>query len=137
VDAFVTGMGTSGTLMGCSRYFKKNSPKTKVIGFEPGLNHKIQGLKNMKEAVVPKIYKPEMLDDKITCDDDTAFNTVRDLALMEGIFCGMSSGASLWAAMEIAKDMPRGSTVVTVFPDRGDRYLSTEVFRSVCADCPP
>ena len=137
VDAFVTGMGTSGTLMGCSRYFRKNSPKTKVIGFEPSLNHKIQGLKNMKEAVVPKIYKPEMLDDKITCDDDKAFNTVRDLALMEGIFCGMSSGASLWAAMEIAKDMPRGSTVVTVFPDRGDRYLSTEVFRSVCADCPP
>jgi cysteine synthase B len=71
------------------------------------------------------------------CDDASAFNTVRDLALKEGIFCGISSGAALWAAMEAAKDMKRGSTVVVLLPDRGDRYLSTEVFRSVCAECPP
>ncbi len=136
-DAFVAGMGTTGTLMGCSKYFKENNLKTKVIGIEPNLNHRIQGLKNMKEAIVPKIYDPGMLDKKLTCDDDTAFNTVRDLALIEGIFCGISSGAALWGAMEVAKDMPKGSTVVVILPDRGDRYLSTEVFRSVCADCPP
>jgi len=136
-DVFVAGMGTTGTLMGCSRYFRENSLKTKVVGIEPGLNHRIQGLKNMKEAIIPKIYDPGLLDKKLICDDDTAFNTVRDLALMEGIFCGISSGAALWGAMEVAKDMPKGSTVVVLLPDRGDRYLSTEVFRSVCADCPP
>ena len=136
-DVFVAGMGTTGTLMGCSRYFRENNLKTKVVGIEPDLNHRIQGLKNMKEAIVPKIYDPGLLDKILICDDDTAFNTVRDLALMEGIFCGISSGAALWGAMEVAKDMPKGSTVVVLLPDRGDRYLSTEVFRSVCADCPP
>jgi S-sulfo-L-cysteine synthase (O-acetyl-L-serine-dependent) len=137
VDLFVAGMGTTGTLMGCSRYFRDHNPRTKVLGIEPGLNHRIQGLKNMKEAIVPKIYRPELLDSKIICDDDKAFNTVRDLALREGIFCGISSGAALWGAMEAANDLPRGSTVVVLLPDRGDRYLSTEVFRSVCAECPP
>jgi len=137
VDLFVAGMGTTGTLMGCSRYFRDHNPRTKVVGIEPGLNHRIQGLKNMQESIVPKIYQPELLDRKIICDDDKAFHTVRDLALREGIFCGISSGAALWGAIEAAKDLPRGSTVVVILPDRGDRYLSTEVFRSVCAECPP
>jgi cysteine synthase B len=136
-DLFVAGMGTTGTLMGCSRYFRKFNPRTKVAGVEPNLNHRIQGLKNMLEAKVPEIYDPSLLDHKIICGDTDAFNTVRDLALCEGIFCGISSGAALWAGIEAAKDMPRGSTVVVLLPDRGDRYLSTEVFRSVCAKCPP
>lgn len=136
-DLFIAGMGTTGTLMGCSRYFRDHHNKTKVLGVEPCLGHRIQGLKNMNEAIVPEIYDPALLDEKLICGDSQAFNTVRDLALCEGIFCGISSGAALWAAMEAAKDMPRGSTVVVIFPDRGDRYLSTEVFRSVCADCPP
>ncbi len=136
-DMFVAGMGTTGTLMGCSKYFKENHPKTKVVGIEPDLNHRIQGLKNMKEAIVPKIYNPDLLDKKIMCKDHVAFNTVRDMALKEGLFCGISSGAAMWGAMEVARDMPRGSTVVVLLPDRGDRYLSTEVFRSVCAECPP
>lgn len=136
-DVFVAGMGTTGTLMGCSKYFRDHHPKTKVTGIEPCLNHRVQGLKNMQEAVVPDIYEPNLLDEKIMCEDDDAFNTVRDLALREGIFCGISSGAAFWGAKEIAQDMPRGSTVVVLFPDRGDRYLSTEVFRSVCAACPP
>ena len=136
-DLFVAGMGTTGTLMGCSRYFRDHHPKTKVLGVEPCLGHRIQGLKNMNEAIVPPIYEPSLLDDTIICDDAMAFHTTRDLALKEGIFCGISSGAALWASMEAAKDMPRGSTVVVLLPDRGDRYLSTEVFRSVCAQCPP
>lgn len=136
-SVFVAGMGTTGTLMGCSRYFRDQHPDTKVLGVEPELGHRIQGLKNMQEAIVPDIYDPALLDDKIMCNDNQAFNTVRDLAICEGIFCGISSGAALWAAMEAAKDMPRGSTVVVILPDRGDRYLSTEVFRSVCAQCPP
>ncbi|MDY0132171.1 MAG: cysteine synthase family protein [Desulforegulaceae bacterium] len=136
-DLFVAGMGTTGTLMGCSKYFKDNNLKTKVLGIEPQIGHRIQGLKNMEEAIVPEIYNPSLLDHKIFCSDRDAFNTVRELALCEGIFCGISSGAALWGAMEAAKDMAKGSTIVVLLPDRGDRYLSTEVFRSVCAKCPP
>jgi cysteine synthase B len=136
-DLFVAGMGTGGTLMGCSRYFRKHNPRTKVFGIEPTLNHRIQGLKNMNESIVPEIFKPELLDGRLMCNDEDAFETVRDLALREGLFCGISSGAALWGAMKMAGDLPRGSTVVVIFPDRGDRYLSTEVYRSVCAICPP
>ncbi len=136
-DLFVAGMGTTGTLMGCSRYFREQNPRTKVAGIEPTLNHRIQGLKNMNESIVPEIYKPELLDRKIVCGDEDAFETVRDLALVEGIFCGISSGAALWGAMQAARDLTRGSTVVVLFPDRGDRYLSTEMYRSFCASCPP
>lgn len=137
VDVFVAGMGTTGTLMGCSRYFREQHPKTKVVGIEPTRNHRIQGLKNMQESIVPSIYDPSLLDQKLTCNDDDAFEIFRDLALREGLFCGLSSGAALWGGMEAAKDLPRGSTVVVLFADRGDRYLSTEAFRSVCALCPP
>jgi cysteine synthase B len=136
-DLFVAGMGTTGTLMGCSRYFREHNPRTKVLGVEPGLNHRIQGLKNMEEAIVPGIYEPSLLDSKFVCEDDNAFETVRDLALAEGMFCGISSGAALFGALHAARDLGRGSTVVVLLPDRGDRYLSTEVFRSVCAICPP
>ncbi len=136
-DLFVAGMGTTGTLMGCSRYFRERNPRTKVLGVEPGLNHRIQGLKNMNESIVPGIYEPALLDAKYVCGDEEAFEAVRDLALREGLFCGISSGAALRGAMHAARDLPRGSTVVVLLPDRGDRYLSTEVFRSVCAICPP
>ncbi|MCP4753335.1 MAG: PLP-dependent cysteine synthase family protein [Proteobacteria bacterium] len=136
-DVFVAGMGTTGTLMGCSRYFRENHPKTKVVGIEPTLDHRVQGLKNMKEAIVPDIFEPDLLDDKMVCPDDEAFDAARDLALLEGLFCGISSGAAMWGAIRTAEDLPRGSTVVVLFADRGDRYLSTEVFRSICADCPP
>ncbi len=137
MDWFVAGMGTTGTLMGCSKYFRDHHPRTKVLGIEPKKNHRIQGLKNMEEAIVPPIYDPELLDRKMYCSDDDAFDTVRDLALKEGLFCGLSSGAALWGAMEIAKKLPRGSTIVALMPDRGDRYLSSEVFRPLCASCPP
>ncbi len=137
VTAFVAGMGTSGTLMGVSRYFRDHLYKVRVAGVEPHLNHRIQGLKNMNEAIVPAIFDPQLLDERIPCTDDEAFDTVRDLALKEGLFCGMSSGAALFGAIRVARDLPRGSTVVVILPDRGERYLSTEVFRSFCALCPP
>jgi cysteine synthase B len=137
VSLFVAGMGTSGTLMGCSRYFREFNTNTKVAGVEPNPNHRIQGLKNMEESIVPKIFDPSLLDHKINISDEDAFETVRDLAIREGIFCGISSGAAVRAAIHLAHDMPRGTTIVTLLPDRGDRYLSTEVFRSVCAECPP
>lgn len=137
VDAFVAGMGTTGTLMGCSLFLKEKKPSVKIMGIEPTLNHRIQGLKNMQESIVPKIYDPSRLDAKLVCLDDDSFETTRDLAIHEGLFCGVSSGAAMWGALQVARDMPRGSTVVVLFPDRGDRYLSTEVFRSFCAQCPP
>jgi cysteine synthase B len=137
VDAFVAGMGTTGTLMGCSMFFKEKKPAVKIMGVEPNLDHRIQGLKNMHEAIVPKIYDPARLDGIISCNDENAFEITRDLSLQEGLFCGLSSGAAMWGAIQVARDLPRGSTVVVIFPDRGDRYLSTEVFRSFCAQCPP
>lgn len=137
LDAFVAGMGTTGTLMGCSMFFKEKKPSVKIIGIEPTLNHRIQGLKNMQEAIVPKIYDPARLDGVVSCSDEAAFDATRDLSIHEGLFCGLSSGAAMWGALKVARDLPRGSTVVVILPDRGDRYLSTEVFRSFCAQCPP
>ena len=136
MDVFVTGMGTSGTLMGVSQYLKEHDPKIRVVGVEPTLGHAIQGLKNMTESIVPQIYKREDLDEVVTMEDGPAFEMARRLAVEEGIFAGLSAGASVAAAVDIAAKMTSG-TVVTIIPDRGDRYLSTMFFRSVCAKCPP
>jgi cysteine synthase B len=136
VDVFVAGMGTTGTLMGMSRYLKERKPGVRIVGVEPTLGHTIQGLKNMQEAIVPEIYEPARLDEKIVMDDDTAYDTARRLATEEGIFVGISSGAAVAAALQVAARMASG-TVVVLLPDRGDRYLSTTLFRSICASCPP
>ena len=136
IEYFVAGMGTTGTLMGIARYLKEKYAKIKVIGVEPIKGHAIQGLKNMTEAIVPEIYDRSKLDDVIVMEDDPAYEVSRRLALEEGIFAGMSSGAAVAGALKIAEQMDSG-TVVTLLPDRGDRYLSTTLFRSVCAKCPP
>jgi cysteine synthase B len=136
VDVFVAGMGTSGTLMGTGRFLHEKSPGTRVVGIEPRLGHKVQGLKNMREAIVPEIYHPEVLDEKMTVEDEDAFDVARALALQEGLFVGMSSGAAVAGALRVAREMESG-TIVVILPDRGDRYLSTNLFRSVCACCPP
>jgi cysteine synthase B len=136
VDIFVAGMGTTGTLMGTGRYLKEQKSGVKIIGVEPTRGHSIQGLKNMSEAIVPRIYNPSALDEKITVEDEEAFETSRLLASREGMFVGMSSGAAVAGAIRLAKGMRRG-TIVTLLPDRGDRYLSTSLFRSICAHCPP
>lgn len=136
IDVFVAGMGTTGTLMGISKYLKEKKPGIKIIGVEPTVGHSIQGLKNMTEAIVPKIYDPSALDGKITVQDEEAFETSRLLAAKEGLFVGMSSGAAVAGAVHLAKDMHEG-IIVTLLPDRGDRYLSTSLFRSICAHCPP
>lgn len=136
IDVFVAGMGTTGTLMGAGRYLKEVKPDVKIVGVEPTMGHAIQGLKNMKEAIVPAIYHAEDLDEKIVVQDDEAYETARMLAVKEGLFVGMSAGAAVTAALRIASDMREG-TVVAILPDRGDRYLSTALFRSICANCPP
>ncbi len=136
IDVFVTGMGTTGTLMGISRYLKEKSKKTKIIGVEPTPGHTIQGLKNMTEAIVPEIYSRSELDDIIAMQDEEAFDMTRRLTLEEGIFAGISSGAAVAGALQVAQTLKSG-TIVTIIADRGDRYLSTMLFRSVCAKCPP
>jgi cysteine synthase B len=136
LDCFVAGMGTTGTLMGVSRRLKEFRGSIRIVGIEPNLGHKIQGLKNMKEAIVPTIYDPGHLDEIMTIGDEEAFATARRLALEEGIFVGMSSGAAMAGAMKVAEGMDNGAVVV-LFPDRGDRYLSTTLFASICGCCPP
>jgi cysteine synthase B len=136
VDVFVTGLGTTGTLMGMSRYMKERPKPVKVIGVEPVQGHTIQGLKNMTESIVPQIYQRPELDDVVEMGDEEAFDMARRLATEEGLFAGISSGANVAGAVRLAKDMNSG-TIVTIICDRGDRYLSTMLFRSVCAKCPP
>jgi cysteine synthase B len=136
VDIFVAGMGTTGTLMGAGKRLKEFNRNIRIVGVEPFLGHKIQGLKNMQESIVPKIYNPAFPDEIIRVNDDDAFATTRRLALQEGIFAGMSSGAAVFGALTMAGRIERG-TIVVVLPDRGDRYLSTSLFTSVCAKCPP
>ena len=136
IDVFVAGMGTTGTLMGVYKYLKEKKPQAKVVGVEPPQGHTIQGLKNMTESIVPRIYDRQMLDEKITVEDGEAFEMTRLLAAREGIFVGMSSGAAVAGALRVAETMTVG-TIVAILPDRGDRYLSTTLFRSICAKCPP
>jgi len=135
VDYFVAGMGTTGTLMGAGRYLKSVKPSVKVVGVEPVPGHTIQGLKNMTESMVPGIYRPEELDLKEMVNDGEAFETSRLLATREGIFAGTSSGAAVAVALRLAAQIDQG-TIVVILPDRGDRYLSTMQFRSICAKCP-
>jgi cysteine synthase B len=136
VDVFVAGLGTSGTLIGTGKYLKEKKPAVRIVAVEPTEGHSIQGLKNMTESIVPKIYDPQGFDEKIVVEDDEAFETTRLLATREGLFVGMSSGAAVAAALNVARQMDKG-TIVVILPDRGDRYLSTHLFRSVCAKCPP
>ena len=136
VDVFVAGMGTTGTLMGTGKYLKEKKPEITIVGVEPTIGHTIQGLKNMKESIVPKIYRSKVWDEKVTVEDEEAFEMTRLLATREGLFLGMSSGAAVAGAVKVSKNLDRG-TIVVILPDRGDRYLSTTLFRSICAKCPP
>jgi len=136
IDVFVSGMGTTGTLMGTSRYLKEQSDAIRVVGVEPTRGHTIQGLKNMTEAIVPEIYDRSSLDEVVVVEDGLAFEAARNLVTYEGVFVGISSGAAVAGALEVARQMDSG-TIVVLLPDRGDRYLSTTLFRSVCAKCPP
>jgi cysteine synthase B len=137
LTAFVAGMGTTGTLMGISRRLKEHNKDIQVIGVEPTEGHAIQGLKNMKESIVPDIYERDRLDRVVMVEDRPAYSVAQQLALEEGLFVGMSGGAAVHAALQVAADLGPEDIVVTLIPDRGDRYLSTNLFRSVCAECPP
>ena len=136
IDIFVAGMGTTGTLMGVSRRLKEHNSAIEVVGVEPVEGHTIQGLMNTNEAIVPRIYDPGKIDRIILVNNEQAYDTARWLALTQGIFVGMSSGAAVYGAIQASKDLKSG-TVACILPDRGDRYLSTTLFKSICAKCPP
>jgi len=128
ITHLVATMGTSGTLMGTSRRLKELNPEIQVMGVEPYLGHKIQGLKNMKEAYRPGIFDRKRLTEKINIKDEDAYATSRLLAREEGLFVGMSSGAAAYVALQLAKQLTHG-VIVVILPDGGERYLSTTLFR--------
>ena len=127
VTAVVASLGTTGTAMGIYRRLKELNPQTTIIGVEPYLQHKIQGLKNMRESYRPGIFDKKCLDEKVNIVDEDAFEMSRRLAREEGILAGMSSGAAMFVAAQKACEMEEGMIVV-IFPDSGERYLSTELF---------
>jgi cysteine synthase B len=129
LDYFVSSIGTSGTIMGVGKALKEYNPKIKVVSAHPVKGHYIQGLKNMEEAIVPAIYDPSQIDITIMVETEAAYETAREIVKKEGIFVGMSSGAAMYAAIEIARQIDAG-TIVVIFPDRGEKYLSTNLFKA-------
>jgi cysteine synthase A len=134
VDVFVSGLGSGGTLGGIGRFLKEKNPKAKVIavepknvsallGHEPGL-HKIQGI---GDGFIPKVLDVSLIDDVIEVTDSDAINTARDLARVQGILAGTSSGANVWASMKIAEKVGTEKNIVTILPDRVERYFSTSL----------
>ncbi len=127
VDYIVSALGTSGTIMGVGKALKEHNPNIKIVSAHPVKGHYIQGLKNMEEAIVPAIYDPTKIDITIMVETEDAYEMTRQIVKQEGIFVGMSSGAAMYAAAEIAKTIDEG-TIVTIFADRGEKYLSTSLF---------
>jgi cysteine synthase B len=129
VTHFVSSLGTSGTIMGVGKCLKERCPRCQVVCAEPHKGHYIQGLKNMEEAIVPAIYDKSKLDETIIVDSEDAFELSRQIAHQEGLLVGMSSGAAMYAALEVARRIDRG-VIVVIFPDRGEKYLSTDLFKT-------
>lgn len=127
IDYLVCAVGTSGTLMGLSRFLRTMKPDIKVVCAHPTRGHYIQGLKNMEEAIVPQIYNPSLIDIQEMIESEEAIEMARKIILQEGIFAGMSSGAAMIAALRTAEKIESGNIVV-VFPDRAEKYLSTTMF---------
>lgn len=127
IDYLVGAIGTSGTLMGLTKFLKIMDPKIKIVCAYPVKGHYIQGLKNMEEAIVPEIYDPSIIDENVTIESEEAIETARQVIAKEGIFVGMSSGAAMKAALVLADKIDSGNIVV-VFPDRAEKYLSTTMF---------
>lgn len=127
VTHFVSSLGTSGTLMGVGMGLKEKNPDIKIIEAHPVKGHYIQGLKNMEEAIVPEIYDPSQIDTSVLIESEDAFEMSRRIVHDEGIFVGMSSGAAMIAALDVAQKINSG-LIVVLFPDRGEKYLSTNLF---------
>jgi cysteine synthase B len=127
ITHFVSSMGTTGTIMGCSRFFKEKNPAIQIIGCQPEEGSQIPGIRKWPEAYLPKIYEPARVDRLEYVSQADAEETARRLAREEGIFGGVSSGGALHVALRVAREL-RNAVIVTIVCDRGDRYLSTGVF---------
>ena len=131
IDMVVAAIGTAGTVMGTGKKLKELNPNIKIVGVEPYLGHKIQGMKSMKEAYRPGIYNRKGMDEKVFIKGEDAYETSRQLALKEGLLVGMSSGAVMFVALQKAKGLGKGKTIVVILPDTGERYLSTSLFDKI------
>ena len=127
ITHFVSAMGTTGTIMGTSRYLKEQNPDIQIIGVQPEGKSKIPGIRRWPQAYLPKIYSPENIDRIIDVDQFSAENTTRELAAKEGVFSGISSGGAVSVALKLSKEL-ENAVIVAIICDRGDRYLSTGVF---------
>jgi len=128
VTHLIAGIGTGGTIMGTGRYLKEHNPAIQVIAVEPDdAWHGLEGLKHMASSIVPGIYHEEELDRKISVSTDAAYETVYRLGSDEGLVVGQSSGAAMVAALQVAREIDAG-VIVVIFPDFGDRYLSTSLW---------
>jgi cysteine synthase B len=127
ITHFVSSMGTTGTIMGCSRFFKEKNPKIQIIGCQPSEGSQIPGIRKWPEAYLPKIYDGRRVDRVESVSQAEAEEMTRRLAREEGIFAGISSGGALHVALRVSREL-KNAVIVTIVCDRGDRYLSTGVF---------
>lgn len=127
ITHFISSMGTTGTIMGVSRYLKEQNPAVQIVGLQPVEGASIPGIRRWPEAYLPTIFQRDRVDVVIDTPQQAAEDTMRRLARDEGIFCGVSSGGSVWAALELSKQV-ENAVIVAIVCDRGDRYLSTGVF---------
>lgn len=127
ITHFVSSMGTTGTIMGSSRYLKEKNPSIQIIGLQPSEGAQIPGIRRWPEAYLPKIYERDRVDGIVNMPQQIAENTMRELARKEGIFCGVSSGGAVAAALELSQQV-ESAVIVAIICDRGDRYLSSGLF---------
>ncbi len=129
ITHFVSSMGTTGTIMGTSRFLKEKNPAIQIIGVQPAAGAKIPGIRRWPAAYLPKIYEPARVDRIIDVSQELAEKTTLELGRREGIFAGISAGGAMAAALQIAREAEQ-ALIVSIVCDRGDRYLSTDVFRA-------
>lgn len=129
ITHFVSSMGTTGTIMGTSRFLKEQNPKVQIIGVQPDGESSIPGIRKWPEAYLPKIFDASRVDRIIEVSAANAEHTMREMARLEGLFCGPSSGGAMWSALQLCREV-ENAVIVSIVCDRGDRYISTGVFPS-------
>lgn len=127
ITHFVSSMGTTGTIMGCSRYLKERNPDIRIVGVQPDGESSIPGIRKWPEAYLPRIFERPRVDEVIEVATADAERVMREMASIEGLFCGPSSGGAMWAALQLCQRV-QGATIVSIACDRGDRYISTGLF---------